>query len=103
MVMISKWNIILKLDRSSKKLGFNIKQLKNFVNTPDSQEHNIYKFFFVVYFNSKELRILLQFVDLACSSYVLIFANFPPSDCRLTAIFMGKIAKWLILYQRSIM
>ena len=53
----------------------------------------------VVFFNSKELSILLQFVNLTCFSYILICVNFSPSDCRLTAIFMGKL---LILYEISV-
>ena len=61
-----------------------------------SQEHNFYKFFFFFFFfNSKELSILLQFVNLIYFSYFLICAINSPSD----AIFMGK---WLILYERSV-
>ena len=35
-----------------------------------SQEHNLYRYFF----NSKELPILLQFVDLTCFGYFSICA-----------------------------
>ena len=58
------------------------------------QEHNFYKLFFLT-----QKSYLLQFVNLTCFSYFLICVIFSPSDCRLTAIFMGK---WLILYERSV-
>ena len=53
-----------------------------------SQEHNFYKFFFF-FFNSKELSILLQFVNLTSFSYLLICAIFSsPEQCSWRAIVL---------------
>ena len=48
------------------------------------------------FFNSKELTVLLQFVDLTCFSYFVICVNFALSNCRLeTSNFHGQVVNFV--------